>query len=150
MLHQKAGSKNVIETRHYWEVRTEKDMLEYLEQEFNSWFKPSDIVDKETFMEAKSSFEEHRDDIKAGMIEMYCVDEHQENYWLKGDGPTYNNRDKPSNPEEDYQSISSYCKNPHILKWWNKSHDELIAKRIEEKQWDWDEDIEDEIRTITP
>jgi len=143
-------AKNVIETRHYWEVRTEKDMLEYLEQEFNSWFKPSDIVDKETFMDAKMSFEGRRDEIKAGLIEMYCLDEHQENYWLKGDGPTYKSRDRPYYPEEDYQSISSYCKNPHILKWWNKSHDELIAKRIEEKQWYWDVGIEDEIRTITP
>lgn len=41
-------------------------------------------------------------------------------------------------------------KNPHILKWWNKSHDELMAKLIEQKQWYWYEFITDEILAITP
>jgi hypothetical protein len=62
----------------------------------------------------------------------------------------YDYRDRPAYGKEDYESIASYCKNPHILKWWNKSHDELIAKLIEEKQWYWDWYITDEILAITP
>ena len=52
--------------------------------------------------------------------------------------------------DTDYKNIASYCKNPHILKWWNKSHDELIAKLIEEKQWNWYWDITNEILALTP
>ena len=43
----------------------------------------------------------------------------------------------------------SYCKNPHILKWWTSKHDQLIVKQIEKEQWLWYWGITDEIAKTT-
>ena len=46
--------------------------------------------------------------------------------------------------------IADDCKNPYILKWWNKTYDNLIVEEIKEKQWYWTEDLTDKIVSITP
>ncbi len=47
----------------------------------------------------------------------------------------------PGNPD--------YCENKHILSWWTDSHDHLLSKEIQEKQWSWYWCITDEIVSIT-
>ncbi|HOX40817.1 MAG TPA: hypothetical protein PK263_01320 [bacterium] len=44
----------------------------------------------------------------------------------------------------------SDCENTHILKWWTKSHDELIKRQIEKYQWFWHVNIAEEIINMTP
>lgn len=58
-------------------------------------------------------------------------------------------RNVPAYRDNNYDDITDYCKNPHILKWWNNTHDTLIAQLIEKKQWYWDWDITDKIISIT-
>jgi hypothetical protein len=60
----------------------------------------------------------------------------------------YDQRDKPA--YGNFSAKRSYCKNPHILKWWTSSHDQLIVKQIEKEQWLWYWGITKEIVKITP
>ena len=63
----------------------------------------------------------------------------------------YGHRDRPA-----YQmqipgfTHPEYCENPHILRWWTPAHDVVIAKQIEEHQWDWYWGITDKLVAITP
>jgi hypothetical protein len=59
----------------------------------------------------------------------------------------YDNRNTPAYRWK--KTPKTYSKNPHILKWWNESHDGLLAEHIEKHQWDWPWHITDEILTIT-
>jgi hypothetical protein len=45
---------------------------------------------------------------------------------------------------------AEHSRNPHILKWWTPSHDELLASRIQEQQWDWADRICHQIVEMTP
>jgi hypothetical protein len=59
----------------------------------------------------------------------------------------YDHRDKSA-----YGSFSSepgYALNPHILKWWAPSHDNLLSILIANKQWIWHWYVKDEIEKIT-
>ena len=61
----------------------------------------------------------------------------------------YDRRDRPA--YGNFRVNPHYCKNPQlILKWWTRSHDELLAKQIEKEQWVWYWGIVDEIFAITP
>lgn len=60
----------------------------------------------------------------------------------------YDPRTKPAHV--NHPVARSYCNNPHILKWWTSSHDQLIVKQIENDQWLWYWGITDEIVRITP
>jgi hypothetical protein len=60
----------------------------------------------------------------------------------------YNYRDKPAYRQR--RISKDYSKNPHILKWWNKSHDKLLVELIERYQWHWFWHITDEVLAITP
>jgi hypothetical protein len=60
----------------------------------------------------------------------------------------YDQRDKPAYGK--FSVKRSYCKNPHILKWWTSSHDQLIVEQIEKEQWLWYWGITEEIVKITP
>lgn len=60
----------------------------------------------------------------------------------------YDHRNKPA--YQNFTAKRSYCKNPHILKWWTPAHDELIASQIDKDQWLWYWGITDEIVAATP
>ncbi|HRJ57849.1 MAG TPA: hypothetical protein PLV64_16275 [Anaerolineales bacterium] len=60
----------------------------------------------------------------------------------------YDQRDKPAYGL--FKIEPDYAKNPHILKWWNLSLDELLATQISKWQWVWYWTITDEIIKITP
>ena len=60
----------------------------------------------------------------------------------------YDNREEPA-----YGSLKaepSYSLNPHILRWWNERHDELLSTRISLERWYWFWNITDGILEITP
>lgn len=59
----------------------------------------------------------------------------------------YDHRDKPA--YGDLSVEESYCKNPHILKWWSPAHDQVVIDQIEKEQWSWYWEITDEIVQIT-
>ena len=59
----------------------------------------------------------------------------------------YDHRDRPAYMNDGAEP--HYCKNPHILQWWTPSHDEVLAKQIEEEQWVWYWDITDKIVAVT-
>jgi hypothetical protein len=59
----------------------------------------------------------------------------------------YNLRDRSC-----YEAISydpAYCRNEHILKWWNPAHDKVLAKQIENGLWYWYWGVTEEICKIT-
>jgi hypothetical protein len=61
---------------------------------------------------------------------------------------TYDNRDKPA-----YMASNSpleYAKNPHILKWWTESHDEMLRDQIKKWAWVWYWDMHTIIPEMTP
>jgi hypothetical protein len=60
----------------------------------------------------------------------------------------YDHRDRPA--YSNFSVKRSYCRNPHILKWWTSEHDQLIIKQIGKEQWLWYWGITDEIIKITP
>jgi hypothetical protein len=43
-----------------------------------------------------------------------------------------------------------YAKNQYILKWWNSTHDELLASQISQWQWVWYATVINELVKITP
>jgi tetratricopeptide (TPR) repeat protein len=59
--------------------------------------------------------------------------------------------DRRHSPYHSYPLTEpEYPQNPHILKWWTPSHDELMATLIQEQQWDWASRITDQIVEMTP
>jgi hypothetical protein len=60
----------------------------------------------------------------------------------------YDQRDKPAYGQNEPNP--SYCVNPHILKWWSSTHDQLLPIAIREKQWIWAATITNKIVAITP
>ncbi|WKZ40888.1 MAG: hypothetical protein QY328_02390 [Anaerolineales bacterium] len=60
----------------------------------------------------------------------------------------YDQRDKPA--YELFKIEPEYAKNPHILKWWDSTLDELLPTRISQWQWVWYGGIVDEIIEIVP
>jgi hypothetical protein len=60
----------------------------------------------------------------------------------------YDHRDKPA--YGSFGTNPDYCANPYILKWWSTSHDQLISRQIEQKQWAWPWDITNRIVAISP
>ena len=60
----------------------------------------------------------------------------------------YDYRDRPA--YGNFRTDPHDCENPHILKWWSPSHDELLSKEIGKEQWVWYWGIIDKILAITP
>lgn len=60
----------------------------------------------------------------------------------------YDHRDKPAYGL--FKVEPHYAKNQNILKWWNSTHDGLLATQISNWQWVWYWVITDEIVKITP
>lgn len=59
--------------------------------------------------------------------------------------------DSRTEPAYGHSNIdTSYVDNDHILHWWTKSHDDLIIKAIEQKYWNWEDKICEDIIKITP
>lgn len=59
----------------------------------------------------------------------------------------YDHRDKPA--YGNFKTELRYAKNPHILKWWNSTLDDVLATQISLWQWVWYWGIKDEIVKIT-
>jgi len=59
----------------------------------------------------------------------------------------YDNRDKPAYRLSKIEP--HYAKNPHILKWWDSTLDNLLSAQILRRQWVWYWGITDEIVKLT-
>ena len=59
----------------------------------------------------------------------------------------YDYRDRPV--YSNFKADAAYCTNSHVLKWWTPAHDDLLARRIEEEQWNWPWGITNSIVKIT-
>lgn len=69
---------------------------------------------------------------------------HKEDYIMS----IYDQRDKPA--YENFRIEPNFCQNSNILKWWQKSHDDLLLQQIKKEQWVWYWGITDKIIQITP
>lgn len=59
----------------------------------------------------------------------------------------YNLRNEPA--YSLWNTDPSYSQNPHILKWWESKHDQIMAEQIALWQWIWYSKIADEIIKVT-